>query len=68
MPPVGQERISAENAALITHFMFSLKVPSTWDSYGVKAMLISLIVLILLAASELQTSLNFSSGQTNRIR
>ena len=38
----------------------------TWDSQGVNAMLISFRVLIRLAASELQISLNFSSGRAKQ--
>ena len=40
----------------------------TWDSYGKKAMLISLRVLIFLAASDLQISLNSSSGHTGQVQ
>lgn len=38
--------------------------PHTCDSYGRKAMLISLRVFILRAAIDLHTSLNSSSGHT----
>jgi hypothetical protein len=40
----------------------------TCDSYGKKAMLISLSVLIFLAARDLQISLNISSGQTKQVQ
>lgn len=46
--------------------IFSTKY-RTWHSYGRKAILISFRVLIFLAAHDLQSSLNNSSGQTKCI-